>query len=198
MFLCLFSGYAGTLIDSPRAVWTNCIRQMSEGNQRVGWFAGGNAFARLKSRTRSHSGNKLRASLPAAETEWIPGDTDRKEAPPPSCHTSAHHTSHKLHAPFRLECGGPASRMVSLTHSIVFARCVVTCSASLYTPENLPPWEKKLLGQTGRSTKSSPVPLLLSLFFHCGSILMTCMTASNWVECRLRSEVTNTSASIMA
>lgn len=114
----------------------------------------GQCLARLKSRMRSHSGNKLWTSLPTAETGGIPGDTDGKEAPPPSCHTSAHHTSHKLHAPFRLECGGPASRMVSLTHSIVFARCFVACSASLYTPENLPPWEKKnCWGKPGEAQK---------------------------------------------
>lgn len=32
---------------------------------------------------------------------------ERKEATPPSCHASAHHTSHKLHTPFHLECRGP-------------------------------------------------------------------------------------------
>lgn len=31
----------------------------------------------------------------------------RKEATPPRCYASAHHTSHKLHTPFRLVCSGP-------------------------------------------------------------------------------------------
>lgn len=38
---------------------------------------------------------------------WEDAPRERKEAAPPSCHSSAHQTSHKLHTPFHLECGGP-------------------------------------------------------------------------------------------
>lgn len=74
-------------------------------------------------------------------------DLEKKEETPPSCHTSAHHTSRKLHAPFHLECGSSTSWMVSLTHSIMFGGCFITCSSYLSTFENGPGLKTYLLGQ---------------------------------------------------
>lgn len=125
--------------------------------------------ADLKSQMRSHPGKKWRAK-PINQNRHIPphpletkeimdlGDTrggrpqekdlERKEATPPSCHASAHHTSHKLHTPFHLECSGPTIAEWYRTHSFMFAGFIITCSASVSAPENLPAEKTHLLGQT--------------------------------------------------
>ncbi len=88
----------------------------------------GPCHADLKSQMRSHSGKNGEPSLSTRTAaflhmQWKPRkswilvrrgggrpqekDLERKEVTPPSCHASAHHTSHKLHTPFDLECSGP-------------------------------------------------------------------------------------------
>lgn len=107
----------------------------------------GACLADLKSQMRSHFGKNGKPSLWTRKAtflymQWKPRKSwisakqkealERKEATPPSCHASAHHTSHKLHAPFHLECSGPTSWMISLTHSMMFfAGCCITCSPLL-------------------------------------------------------------------
>lgn len=75
----------------------------------------GACLADLKSQMRSHFGKNGKPSLWTRKAtflymQWKPRKLwisakqkealERKEATPPSCHASAHHTSHKLHAPF--------------------------------------------------------------------------------------------------
>lgn len=126
-FIQLFSSYAEHLA-MPREPFGQILSVMC---QRAGGESllvrQGPCLPDLESQMRSHFGKNGEPSLSSRKAtflcmRWKPRkrwisvrreggakDLKRKDATPPSCHAPAHHTSHKLHTPFHLECSGPAS-----------------------------------------------------------------------------------------
>lgn len=124
----LVATYCEHSAASHRATWANTICHVSEGRQGASPPRHrGARLAALHSQMRSHVGRNGRAEpvnqkshiqRHAVETWEMAGSPARQQEEeeeeedwtPPSCHASAHHTSHKLHAPFHLECGRPGER----------------------------------------------------------------------------------------